>query len=445
MTQPRAFSLRHKLLIAGLGAIILLVSLLAAPTSPALTQAVPVAEAATETATDSNTGSPEDVTPPAQPDEQHDGQPGDNTLARTVQPGDTLSEIFQSSNVPLSDLRQIIKADTEYLDLETLRPGTELTLTFNPDGNFAALELRLDPARKVAYTKQSDGSFEYRKYEADTRWVSEVIRGRITGSFYASAVRSGLTRAQVLLIDQLLGSKLDFSRDLRVGDTFSVMVGHELIGPDSTGNTRLDAIALNRRNTTLYAFRFDDGNYYDENGDSVSPAFLRWPTSKRYRVSSPFNRNRLHPVTGRRRPHNGVDLATPIGTPVLSTGDGIVRRVGNHPYAGKYIDIDHGGSHTTRYLHLSKVLVGTGAQIRRGQQIARSGNTGRSTGPHLHFEFHIKGRPVNPLTANIPTAASVPAAEAARFAETAEQQMAVMTHAASRSELLLSEAPSLFE
>ncbi|MED5466134.1 MAG: peptidoglycan DD-metalloendopeptidase family protein, partial [Pseudomonadota bacterium] len=139
------------------------------------------------------------------------------------------------------------------------------------------------------------------------------------------------------------------------------------------------------------------------------------------------------------------DLATPTGTPILSTGDGIVARIGNHPYAGKYIDIDHGGTHTTRYLHLHKILVRKGAAIERGQKIALSGNTGRSTGPHLHFEFHINGRPVDPLTANIPTAAAIPKADMASFKRKLGQQLAVMKRAGSRSDLMFAEAATLFD
>jgi murein DD-endopeptidase len=134
----------------------------------------------------------------------------------------------------------------------------------------------------------------------------------------------------------------------------------------------------------------------------------------------------VHPVTGRRTPHNGVDLATPVGTPILSTGDGIVTRIGNHPYAGKYINIRHNGSLSTRYLHLSRVLVKKGERVHRGQKIALSGNTGRTTGPHLHFELHIDGRPVNPLTADIPTATRVPADALASFNSMVHERLAYL-------------------
>lgn len=362
-----------------------------------------------------------------------------------VQPGDTLTGIFSAHKAPLKDLQEILAADAEYLSLATLTPGTRLDLTFDTEARFSGLTLHLDPARKIVYARQPDGSFVHKKTEADTYWVFEVLRGKVDGSFYTSALLAGLTQTQILLINQLLGGQVDFRRDLRAGDRFTVILGHEMTGDDHmTGNARIEAISLMRGSTTHYAFRSDNGNYYDERGESVTPAFLRWPTKKRFRVSSAFNRSRLHPITGRITPHNGVDLATPVGTPILSTGDGIVRRIGNHPYAGKYIDIDHGGAHATRYLHLQRIQVKKGTQVQRGQQIALSGNTGRSTGPHLHFELHINGRPVDPLTAEIPTAAAIPQADTARFDQKLKGRLAIMKHAGSRSELITVESPSLF-
>lgn len=345
----------------------------------------------------------------------------------------------------MSALRNIMEADAEYLALETLQPGTEFQLTFDNNGEFTELALEVDAARTVVFTKTDDATFEYSKIEAETHWVSEVLRGSIEGSFYASALRAGLSKNQIASVSQLLEHQLNFRRDLRAGDNFAVIIGHEMAGDRSTGKSRLEAASLQRGSNTHTAFRFEDGNYYDQSGKSVLPAFRRWPTPTSYRVSSQFSRNRLHPVTGRSAPHNGVDLATPTGTPILSTGDGIVHRIGNHPYAGKYIDIDHGNAYKTRYLHLHKILVKKGEKVQRGHNIALSGNTGRSTGPHLHFELHINGRPVNPLTADIPTAADVPKALARRFEEETNLKLAVMSNAGSRSNLMLAGTRAAFD
>ena len=116
----------------------------------------------------------------------------------------------------------------------------------------------------------------------------------------------------------------------------------------------------------------------------------------------------------------------PTGTPVLSTGDGVVTRVHNHPFAGKYIEIQHGSQYTTRYLHLSRILVRRRQTVKRGDRIALSGNTGRSLAPHLHFEMHVSGRPVNPLTAKIPMASTVPGEKRAEFNQRVEELVTIM-------------------
>jgi len=430
------FSTSQKIALAMAAAVLLTSNLMPLKSSPVMA-ALP-----SETLERGNQIPPapaEAVEPAGTEDRQTAERPKEKTVDWRVEAGDTLNRIFRANKAPVEDLQEILAADAEYLHLETLRPGTRLGLHFDEQGQFSELILFLDPARHVTYSRQPDGSFVHHAFEEETFWVSEVLRGTINGSFYASAMQAGVTQAQILLIDQLLGSQLNFRRDLRAGDRFSVIVGHETTGTENTGKTRIEALSLERSARTHYAFLYDNGNYYDENGESVTPAFLRLPTKKRYRVSSHFNPRRLHPVTGRIAPHNGVDLATPTGTPILSTGDGIVARIGNHPYAGKYIDIDHGGTHTTRYLHLHKILVRKGAAIKRGQKIALSGNTGRSTGPHLHFEFHINDRPVDPLTADIPTAAAIPEAEIARFNKKLSERLNVMENAASPSDLAIAE------
>ena len=132
-------------------------------------------------------------------------------------------------------------------------------------------------------------------------------------------------------------------------------------------------------------------------------------------MSSGFNPRRKHPVTGRISPHNGTDWATPTGTPIVSTGDGVVIMTRKHPYAGNYVVIEHGSRYKTRYLHLSKILVRKGQKVSRGQRIGLSGATGRVTGPHIHYELIDRGRPVNALTANIPMAQSVPKSQMVEF------------------------------
>jgi len=358
-----------------------------------------------------------------------------------IKKGDTLSDIFELKGIPASVLHQVLEADVEYLSLETLQPGKRITFKYDRHRALEALVLRIDAARTITFARQDDGAFVALKQKSETHWQSAITRGAVNGSFYASAVKSGLSKVEVAEVAQLLKSKIDFRRDLRSGDTFTVITGREMTHDSPTGRQRIEAVSLLRGPKAYNAFLFNDGNYYNETGESVLLAFLRWPTEKRFRISSPFSPDRLHPITGRRSPHNGVDLAAPVGTPIISTGDGVVSRVGNHPFAGRYIDINHSGTFETRYLHLSKVLVKRGQRIKRGQKIALTGNSGRSTGPHLHFEFHVDGQPVNPLTADIPTAAKVPDIELASFKAHVSTQLASMQSRTSSDLVLATGSP----
>ena len=444
MIRSRTFTPTHVVLSAAALSLILMAGFWSAQSESSTSIQLPSNEALNHFADLAQQPGSEAVEQPLQSDTPNPAQ-ATHVVHHKVQSGDSLSSIFSEAGASQADLHRIMKADVEYLALETLRPGTELELTFDKQGQFQQLALDLDPARSLAYTRVDKDTFEYQETVQNTHWVSEVLKGSIHGSFYQSALNAGLSKMQTASVQKLLEYQINFRRELRAGDTFSVIVGHERTATESTGKTRIEAVSLERRNRTHTAFLFDDGNYYDQNGKSVLPAFRRLPTAKSFRVSSSFNPNRLHPITGRRAPHNGVDLAVPRGTPVMSTGDGVVERVGNHRYAGKYIDINHGNAYKTRYLHLDKIFVRKGQQVRRGEKIANSGNTGRSTGPHLHFELHMNQKPVNPLKADIPTSADVPKTALKQFEKVAEYKLAVMRDAASRSNMILAGIDTPFD
>ena len=146
-----------------------------------------------------------------------------------------------------------------------------------------------------------------------------------------------------------------------------------------------------------------DDKYYDERGyNSSTSTFRRFPLDGKVVISSQFNPNRRHPVTGKVRPHNGTDFAVRVGTPVISPADGVVEIAKYSRSAGYYVVIRHRGSYSTVYMHLSKILVKPGQSVRIGQTIARSGNTGISTGPHLHYELRRNNHPINAMRVTLP-------------------------------------------
>ena len=336
-------------------------------------------------------------------------------VEHTIQSGDTLEKIFNQYGFPISTMYELLEADQEYLVLDPLQVNDKLRFETNEKDELVRLSRRIDPSKTVVYEKHEAGGFVYSEDLKPITWAQFTKHGEVQGSFYLSAKRTGLSDANVMVISDLLSNRLDFRRDLRKGDQFDVVLKQGQVDGETFGPVQVEAVRMRVRGQDYQAFLHSDGRFYDEDGNSLTSALRRWPTAARYRISSPFNPGRLHPVTGRVSPHNGTDLATPTGTKVYATGDGIVSRTANHRYAGKYIDIDNIGKYSTRFLHLSKILVKRGQRVKRGQVIALSGSTGRITGPHLHYELHINGKPVNPMTAKIPTMQSIPSDEKAAF------------------------------
>ncbi len=326
----------------------------------------------------------------------------------TIKSGDTLGKIFNHFNIDQTTMYQVLEADISVLALDTLSPGHELTFTIDHEKNqLQALQLAFNPAQKIIFNRVDATTFEYQTINIAGQWQKQAITGSVQGSFYVSAKKAGLNANEIEQVAQMFRDKLRFSRDFRAGDIFQIVRNRQYIDGELTGQSEISAVRIFNRGQEYSAYLFSNSNYYDKHGESLARAFMRVPLKGAHRVSSPFNPRRKHPITGRISPHNGADFGVAIGTPVLAAGDGVVTRIENHPYAGKYIVIQHGGKYRTRYLHLNRFKVRKGQRVTRGQVIAESGNTGRSTGPHLHYEFHINGRAVNPITAKIPLASAI--------------------------------------
>ncbi|NRB65995.1 MAG: peptidoglycan DD-metalloendopeptidase family protein [Vibrio sp.] len=333
-----------------------------------------------------------------------------------IQKGDNLSSIFSKLGFGYSELMKIMETDLNYLALDTLKPGNTLRFWRDTETkNLAKMELEFSIVERAVYKRHDDGSYTFEDVKIPGTWKEQALVGEIAGSFSQSLHRLGLGSSENEQIVSLLKDKLNFARDLRAGDVFEVVLSKQYVGEQQTGNKELQAVKIYNRGKEVTAYLHSDGQYYDKNGNSLQRAFQRKPINANYRLSSNFNPTRKHPVTGRIAPHNGTDWAAPTGTPIVSTGDGVVVMTRKHPYAGNYVVIQHGSRYKTRYLHLSKILVRKGQKVSRGERIGLSGATGRVTGPHIHYELIDRGRPVNAMTANIPMASSVPKSELTAF------------------------------
>ncbi|MEZ9789903.1 peptidoglycan DD-metalloendopeptidase family protein [Vibrio breoganii] len=326
-----------------------------------------------------------------------------------VKVGDTLSDIFSAWELPYSNLQQVLSADEVPLQLDTIKPGDHLEFVIDPvTRQIISLTYNISLVERATYTQIESGEFDYHFIEEEGEWRETLYSGIVEGSFSLSAHKVGLSSNQIANITRVLHDKINFARELRAGDRFDVLINKQYLGDHPTGNSEIKGISFKLARKEVAAFLADDGRFYDREGNSLERAFNRYPVEPQFRrITSSFNPRRKHPVTGRITPHNGTDFATPVGAAIYSTGDGRVVGVRNHPYAGKYLVIEHNSVYTTRYLHLDRFLVKRGDYVERGQKIAIAGATGRITGPHLHFEVLVRNRAVDPMKADLPMASSI--------------------------------------
>ncbi|AOV97224.1 murein DD-endopeptidase MepM [Edwardsiella hoshinae] len=336
---------------------------------------------------------PEDDVPK---DEIDDGSDDSNSHDYVVSSGDTLGSILTQYGVDIATVSALAK---QYPALRNLNVGQTLTWEINDDGTLQKLTWEVS-RRETRVYQLSDGRYKESVENQQGEWKNRVITGTLNGSFVTSAQAAGLNRNEINTVIKALQWQMDF-RKLQKGDRFAVLLSREMLDGKSA-QSQILGVRLRSGDKDYYAIRGDDGKYYDRQGAGLAKGFMRYPTSKHFRISSNFNPHRLNPVTGRVAPHKGVDFAMPVGTPVLAVGDGEVVIAKRSGAAGNYVVIRHGRQYTTRFMHLKTILVKPGQKVKRGDRIALSGNTGRSTGPHLHYEFWVNNQAVNPLTVKLP-------------------------------------------
>jgi len=341
---------------------------------------------------------------------------GNREVEITISGGDTLSGIFTKEGLSAAVLLELQQADIEYLRLGNLFPGQKVQLLISPKNELLSLKVIVDRVNTLSFTLK-DGAYVSQLEVKKGEWHNNFYQGEVVGSFYVSAKKAGLSAGQIQQIASALQDKIDFNRALRRGDTFKVLVAKQYIDGVYSNDSEVLAAIINTKAKKYTAFLHEDGRYYDNDGKGLSKAYRRYPIDGKHYVTSRFNPRRRHPVTGRISPHNGTDFRAKVGTRVYAVGDGVVIRADYHPAAGNYIVIKHGRKYTSRFLHLSKILVRKGQRVEMGQLIGRTGNTGRSTGPHLHYEFHVYNKPVDPMKVKLPLSKEVPKKEKAVFNE----------------------------
>ncbi|MGR2892531.1 peptidoglycan DD-metalloendopeptidase family protein [Vibrio vulnificus] len=230
------------------------------------------------------------------------------------------------------------------------------------------------------------------KHTDETYFQSEkIITGVIDYSFVSSLIKAGLSQHEIRSLIKLIENEFDIIGSVQKGDKFSIKTKI-----NNHNEIYISSFYYSGSKKDFFVISDGNNNAYDEYGNKlIRRPYYAFPLAKKYKVSSEFNLKRQHPVTGFLTPHLGTDYAVPIGTPTQSIADGIVVKSSYNRFAGNYINIRHSNGSLSRYLHLSRSNVAAGDHVTKGQIIGLTGNTGRTTGPHLHLELIVDGVPVD--------------------------------------------------
>jgi len=329
--------------------------------------------------------------------------PQDTWQVLHVQPGQTLSHLFDAVGIPATVMHRVLDHPDTAKALNRLKIGDEIAFNINAQGQLRTLRFDRDEAHRVELALEDDKIDEtVIERELSTRTV--VASGVITHSLYAAALKAGLPASAIFtLADEIFQYDIDFSRDLQKGDRFSVVMDETWREGERIGSTVV-AATLHTGGKQYSGLRFDyNGNigYFDSDGRPLQKSFMRMPV-KFSRISSPFGARR-HPIMGTMRMHKGVDYAAPTGTPIMAAGDARVQFVGTQRGYGNVIILDHGRGYTTLYGHMSRFAnIQKGQRVKQGTVIGYVGATGMATGPHLHYEFRVNGEHRNPTAVTMP-------------------------------------------
>ncbi len=374
---------------------------------------------------------PEPIATPAQPgvvrlpsDPLAAGGPLEATAQ--VVSGDTLSAVLERAGVGKEESAHAIKALREVYDPRTLRAGDSVAISLAPNvapaapGRLLGIELVKSYDRIAGVGRTLDGGFS--SYETVKQLTTERSRGagEIASSLFVDGVNAGVPVGSMAAFIRLFSFDVDFQRDVHPGDKFDILYERYVDRDGETvhaGDILYAALDVGGRKITLYRHEYADGKikYFNEKGRSNRKALLRTPVDGA-RISSGFGRRR-HPILGYSKMHTGVDFAAPTGTPIKAAGDGVVKKAGWFGSYGRYIRIRHSNGYDTAYGHLRRIRKGLkpGTRVSQGQVIGYVGTSGRSTGPHLHFEILKQGKHVNPRRVRFQSAEALTGGELARF------------------------------
>ena len=338
------------------------------------------------------------------------------TVSRSlwVKRGDTLMGMLVKAGIKRQEAHDAITALSKVYSPRKLKPGPEIRLWLaasgaaGPDRRLLALSLRPNVERDLRVLRTGAGGFAAESIERPLLRLAVSAEGTIENNLSSAARGAGLPMPVLVEMIRIFSFDVDFQRELQPGDSFEVL--YEALFEDDgrlakTENVLYASLTLSGRRLDMYGFTPKSGvdDFFDPKGQSVRKTLMRTPVDGA-RLSSRFGMRR-HPILGYSRMHQGIDFAAPRGTPIYAAGDGVIESAGRNGGYGKYVRIRHNSTYKTAYGHMSRIAkrARRGKRVRQGQVIGFVGSTGRSTGPHLHYEVLRQGRQVNPLKIKLPS------------------------------------------
>lgn len=358
----------------------------------------------------------------------------DQLIEYRIKPGDTLLKVLMELGAPEQDVFAILSAMKKNFAPQFLVANSQVAIKFHTKISYDPQNAQLGVDRKVIINSvtvfptfenqvivshKSDGTYDSREVKVKLlRYVSK-FSGVIKEGLYVDGVKSGVSPNSMMNMINLYGYDVDFQRDIHDGDKFEILVEsfYDEAGKKvKDGNVLFSSLTLQNRAIDIYMFKTDGRNeYFDGKGNSVRKSLLRTPINGA-RVSSGFGLRR-HPILGYSKMHKGTDFAAPSGTPIMAAGSGTIAYMAVKGGYGNYVQIKHNPDYSTAYGHASRFnkKFHVGSKVKQGDIVAYVGTTGRSTGPHLHFEVLYKGSQINPAKVKATSGIRLAGKELARF------------------------------
>ena len=333
-----------------------------------------------------------------------------------VQEGENLSLIFEKYQVSLNDTYKIFRKDKSN-EIKNIIPNDRLEF-LSIGGELQEILIHKGPL--LSYQIELSPQMTIKRIDKKPELLKSFKTGIIESSFYLAGLKNDIPESVIMDLAYIFGWDIDFVFDIRVGDRFKLLYETPFVDGQQIENGSILFAEFYNQDNRYTAIRYKGKNkkweYFNKFGGSLEKAFLRAPLDFAY-VSSHFNPNRRHPILNTIRAHNGVDYAAKRGTPIRSTGEGVIQSVGWKSGYGRTIVIRHGGEITTLYAHLDKYhpSISKGIKISQGQTIGYVGDSGLATAPHLHYEFRIGAKRTDPLKVALPSASPLDQSKMGQF------------------------------